>query len=494
MTRLPSIRLTSLKLRLPWVHEVELAPDQAERAAAWALYVELVARVVELVRRVALQHVVTSRAVPPRRPGAARAAGFALASLLLAAACRDATGPDPVTTPARPDAGAGDLAAVTAGYSVTCALDQAGRPYCWGLNFRGELVAGDTATFLTRPTPVAGIPAPLQAIAAGGDHQCALAADGRAYCWGTNLFGQLGTGATSTGIGTRAPGPAPVAGGLVFRSISAGFSHTCAVTAAGAAYCWGANAYGQLGAGAGAPCDYTDPVRCVAAVPVPVAGGLVFRQVSVGRWHTCGVTADDVAYCWGHNQDGELGDPTVPIQCGAFPERAACLRDVPVPIAGGLRFRQVAAGGLHSCGLTTAGAAYCWGLVTGDAAIGAYELGNPAVLGSPSGPRGSRVPVAVEGGLTFSDIAVGTSGSCALTAAGRAVCWGSNNFGQMGVGGTDPTASTRPLAVGMPAAAAAPVPTEDDHVCALTTTGRIWCWGGDNYFCEHIMLPLSASG
>jgi len=164
--------------------------------------------------------------------------------------------------------------------------------------------------------------------------------------------------------------PAPVAGGLRFRKVAAGLWHTCGVTVDYLAYCWGWNNYGQLG-------DGTAERRLA---PVAVVGGLQFKDVAVGTQHTCGVTLSDRSYCWGRNDLGQLGIGT------------RDTRKRPVPVVGGLRFETVTTGfserdsvsGLHTCGLTTDEIAYCWG------ANRFGQLGNP-VQGF------SAVPVRVSG-------------------------------------------------------------------------------------------------
>jgi alpha-tubulin suppressor-like RCC1 family protein len=136
---------------------------------------------------------------------------------------------------------------------------------------------------------------------------------------------------------------------------------------------------------------------------------LAFRQVSAGGEHTCGVTTDDRAYCWGRNFSGELGDGTTTDH------------STPVAVTGGLRFRQVSAGGAHTCGLTTDDRAYCWGA--------------GGLLGD--GTTTPRLnPVAVAGGRRFRQVSAGSSHSCAVTPFDRAFCWGFNPSGQLGDGTT----------------------------------------------------------
>ena len=100
--------------------------------------------------------------------------------------------------------------------------------------------------------------------------------------------------------------------------------------------------------------------------PVAVAGGLFFREVSAGASHTCGVTSDNQAYCWGSSSDGQLGDGTT------------TNRPTPVAVAGGLRFRLVSGGVFHTCGVVTGNRAYCWG----DNTFG--QLGNGSRIDSPT--------------------------------------------------------------------------------------------------------------
>jgi len=95
-------------------------------------------------------------------------------------------------------------------------------------------------------------------LALGGSHTCGLVAGGVAYCWGSNFGGQLGEGST-----TDASGPKAVGGGLTFKAIAAGIdNYTCGITTTGVAYCWGRNEVGQLGNGGTSD----------SAMPVAVSG------------------------------------------------------------------------------------------------------------------------------------------------------------------------------------------------------------------------------
>lgn len=404
--------------------------------------------------------------------------------LALTAGCSDSTGAgDQVVV--QPDKKSGAFTAVGVGDNATCALDNVGRAYCWGSNFVGELGTIDTAHVVKVPTLVANQPGTFSFLSVGAKHQCALTADGRAYCWGGIGGDKLGAGVTVQ------PGHiAPVAGGLAFASISVGDGYTCGITTEQMAYCWGSSENGQLGAGAVAACNYSSS-PCIVDAPVPVTGDLHFAQISAGYLHTCGVTVDGTGYCWGDNRSGQLGDPSVPIHCVAFPAAAQCVRDVPNPVAGGLKFTQIVAGAYHTCGITTLGKAYCWGLVTADSQNQAFALGNGASTGELGTQRGSRVPVPVDGEFTFGEITAGWDVSCGLTVNGEGVCWGDNRWGQLGTGSTAPYQASSPQLVRMPLAQHAPAIDTDFHACALTPTGRVWCWGGANWFGEIGSEPLA---
>jgi alpha-tubulin suppressor-like RCC1 family protein len=232
--------------------------------------------------------------------------------------------------------------AVTVGAIHTCGLAAAGAAYCWGSNGRGQLGRGidlniDTVSVSAVPLAVSGGLSFATVTSGGGDHTCGLTAAGVAYCWGVNIYGEIGDGTT----GTDRPSPVRVTGGLTFAALSTGSAHTCGVTLAGDVFCWGVNFTGQLG-------DGTTTHR---SNPVPVAGGLKFTAVSAGPYsdHTCALSAAGAAYCWGYNNNGQLGDGTTIDHL------------TPVPVTGGLTFASVTVGASYTCGLTLSGDAYCWG-------------------------------------------------------------------------------------------------------------------------------------
>lgn len=291
------------------------------------------------------------------------------------------------------------FAAISAGHGFTCALSTSGVPYCWGDNRFGQLGIGSQAP-TGRPAKVGIEGVAFQSISAGDSHACAVTTAGVAYCWGSNAGGRLGTGGTSGGHTV----PVAVGGHLTFRAISAGYFHTCALTRDGAVYCWGRNEMGEVGNAPrrqsslpvrvpassafrlvhsavqfdytcgvdanGAPLCWgadcfaqlgvdslleqcgTPPMPC-STKPASVHATGAFRTVTLEFSHTCALTTEGAALCWGDNNAGQLGT-------GNTGDRSA----VPVPVGGALVFRALAAGREFTCGITAQGAPQCWGLNT----------------------------------------------------------------------------------------------------------------------------------
>lgn len=338
---------------------------------------------------------------------------------------------------------------ITAAPLHSCAIAASGVPYCWGGNGYGELGDGTTRD---RPTPVAVVGAPIfTSIAAGFTHGCGLTANGSAYCWGSNDHGQLGEGTQDNFIHA----PVPVAGGHAFTSLSLGTSHACGVATTGTAYCWGSyldDFEGRNGNGTGRG----------SLAPLAVAGGLRFNTVSTGYIHTCGLTTAGAAWCWGSNSQGQLGVPNPP------PGGISPISYLPVTVSGGLEFSALSTGGRHTCALTRTGAAYCWG------------EGIMGQLGTGSAVPFSTTPLPVSGGLSFVAINSDVMHTCGITASGAVYCWGANSSGQTGPAsdtciGSTPCNLVPRLIPGLPAVTQ--IATGWDHTCALANNGNVYCWG-----------------
>ena len=301
-------------------------------------------------------------------------------------------------------------------------------------------------------------------IAAGNAHSCAIE-NSRAYCWGENDYGQLGDGRTAdSGVPVAVDASGALAGQQITQ-ISAGGGgglDTCALTSTGAAFCWGSNYDGGLGAG-----------RTGSSSSVPVAvdtgGALAGRklvQISTGSNGACVLDSAGAAYCWGDNAYWELGDG----RGGSDGDYSA----VPVPVQAtgalaGKTLTQITAGWLYGRALDTAGAAYCWG--TG-------ALGRTGT---------SSVPVAVDtsgalAGRPLIEVSAGLGETCALARTGAADCWGDNSDGELGNGST--ASSAVPVAVDTHGALAgkilAQVTAGAFHACAADSAHAVYCWGDND--------------
>lgn len=252
-----------------------------------------------------------------------------------------------------------DATILAAGDSHTCGVT-AGSIECLGDNQSGEVGDG---TFLRRPDPVAiAMPTDVAEIETSphmGASTCARSG-GQVYCWGANDARQLGDGATTMHT-TCVSGPSrydcsnvavQVAGITDATDIAVGASHACAVLATHHVVCWGANNYGQLGTGD--MLDHPDPTE--------VAGLTTAVEVAAGATHTCARNMDGSVACWGSNRRGELGDDMMEghTSCTLGGTTQDCSRS-PVTVSGLTGATQLAAGLKHTCALTTAGEVFCWG-------------------------------------------------------------------------------------------------------------------------------------
>lgn len=318
--------------------------------------------------------------------------------------------------------------AIETGAFYSCGLTADGRAWCWGENFAGRLGIASSAAYVATPQPVAGNHA-FERLFPGTASTCALTADGAAWCWGTSFSGELGV----PGNGARFDTPVRVAAGLTFKDFGMGSAYACGLTAAGELYCWGA-----------AP-HLAEPTHIpskVDAVP--------FTDFAAGEYHACGLDVEGSAWCWGEGVNGELG-------------RGDSLSSmVPMKVDGDRRFTSVAAGWRRTCAIDVQERAVCWG-------VGIYQ---ERVL----------TPRIVNGTRAFVALAVGPYYTCGLTDDGAAYCWGWSGSGAVGSVfdlGTWLLSPTRVDAAEEWVSISAD--GIGDHTCAITAQGEAWCWGSNQY-------------
>lgn len=245
------------------------------------------------------------------------------------------------------------LLAISASVFSTCALDGRGRAYCWGQNEYGAVGDGTAAegSFVLRPKAVAnGV---RFTALDGGWPNCGIGRDQRVYCWGAipgsydpGMYRPPGDCTTAYYLwyqGRPCTVPIPLDTELRFATLAA---DRCALTAQGAAYCWGDGYYGTFGDGR---------VGVYSVPPVAVSGGLRFTRLTSGAAHVCGLDLTGTAYCWGNNFAGPLGIG----EHGSIDGMS--LRAEPTPVSTSERFVDLVAGTYHTCALTADERVWCWG-------------------------------------------------------------------------------------------------------------------------------------
>ena len=313
--------------------------------------------------------------------------------------------------------------------------------YGWGSSRFGKLGDGTTTSKSSPVTVVGGI-TNWSTVSAGQEHSLGLTSTGILYAWGYNQSGQLGDGTT-----VSKNSPVTVIGGITnWSKVSAG-GLSLGLTSTGILYAWGVNSSGQLGTG-----NTTN-----RSSPVTVVGGITnWSQLSASSSQSLGLTSTGIAYAWGNNNYGQLGDGTT------------TNRSSPVTVVGGItNWSQVSAGGDHNLGLTSTGIAYAWG------------QGFTGVLGDGTTTNRSS-PVTVVGGITnWSQLSAGAQHSLGLTSTGVAYAWGSNQFGRLG-DGTE-TSTSSPVTVVGGITNWSQLSASASHSLGLTSTGIAYAWGNNGY-------------
>ncbi len=355
--------------------------------------------------------------------------------------------------------------AVVQAVDLSCSLVDS-RVFCWGLNSTGAL-GNNTTTASYVPTAVdtTGVLAgkTSTAVAGGTNFNCTIA-NSLLYCWGSGANGRLGNNSTANSLVPVAVDTTGVLSGKTILQISGGFNHACAVASDNNAYCWGLNSQGQLGDN-----SLTQRLVPVAVNTAGVLAGKTIKQLSAGGEHTCAIASDDLAYCWGFNTYGQLGD------------NSTTRRTVPVAVntAGvlaGKTIKSIAAYNYSTCVIASDDQAYCWGR---------NDVGR---LGNNNMPNNSSVPVAVYtagvlAGKTIKYMSEGHgSVPCVVASDDQAYCWGAGTFYQLGngVSGNSPV----PVAVDTSGVLAGKtiksITSRGNSVCAIASDDQLYCWGDNS--------------
>jgi cysteine-rich repeat protein len=319
-------------------------------------------------------------------------------------------------------------------------------------------------------------PQPTPPLSVGVHHACAVMSDGAVKCWGSNDWGKLGNGTMWAHWGdepgeTAQNAPAADLGpGQKAVSVAAGAHHTCALLETGRVKCWGLNGTGFLGTG--------DTLQRSAPPADPVDLGThgdgspyVAKSISVGQEFSCAVLDDDTVKCWGDNRFGQLGvgdtnntnAPTLPVR---FPDGTA------------LRARALVTGEWHACAITLGGDVTCWGADYGVLGQGTdiYNVPNPGI------------PTRLGFGLKALELSrANAAHTCAVLDDGNTKCWGNGGYGQLGVGDSS-NRGKRPSEMGdnLPAVdfgtgrMAYELATGGAHTCARLDNGQVKCWGNND--------------
>lgn len=335
------------------------------------------------------------------------------------------------TTPLQVTIAGGPWVQIEAGQQYTCGRRADGLVNCWGESWGGGHGTGIGAeTEFFFPYKIAGSPwRDISTNGDGFDFSCGVKTDGTGWCWGDNGTGQLGINSSLIEIFPQTQ----IFGGGTWLKISTGGGHACGIKSDNLAYCWGMNFDGQLG----------DGTNVYKNAPVLVAGGGSWKNISSGVYHTCGIRSNDTLWCWGDNWGGQLGDNTTGD------------KNAPVQVTGGGSWKSVFASYSDTCGIKSDDTLWCWG------------YGNNGELGQGAFAS-SLVPVQVAGGGTWKSV----DSHCGIKTDSTGWCWGYGGNGQIGNGSY--ADSNVPVQLGGQWLS---LSSGSEASCGVMVDGTLWCWG-----------------
>ena len=339
-----------------------------------------------------------------------------------------------------------NLKSISQGMFHSCSVDDNNNIYCWGLNENSEFGTGTLFSGQSIDQPVSSeTSGSFDSISSGYFYNCAVKNDGTLWCWGENWNGEFGNGTTiSSNI------PVKISTGHIWTKISAGGYHTCGVDDSGTLWCWGDNFSGQLGNGTND--------NSLIPVKVQFPDNVTIQTVSAGGFHTCAVDYNNDLWCWGRNDYGQVGNDStenvnVPVKIeNTFP----------------LPWIDISAGTFISCGIDTYGGLWCWGK-NDKGQLGDIRFGEE--LHSPK--------QRVFHGIHIASVSAAEDHGCAIDISHSLICWGDNDYGQLGVGNEDE--------INMPVKVMndngtrwKSVSVGISRTCGIDSDGISWCWGANS--------------
>lgn len=286
----------------------------------------------------------------------------------------------------------------------------------------------------------------ISEMSAIGNQGCLQTQDKKTFCWGDNRFSQLGITTSKDYVQLLEITTFPR-----WETLRIGLFHSCGITKAQkeggdwfALKCWGDNGYGQIG----------DPTQQKVLTPTTVDPNTEYKSISVGLYHTCGISKDGIAKCWGRGDFVQLG--LVDIKSSK----------VPLTVDPNLKFKSIASGAYHTCAIKEDDTLRCWGR---------SDFGQ---LGTGT-THSQGVVQDIDLETKYKQISLGDFHTCGITFQNQIKCWGKNDFGQVGVGHQEPV--TKPTLVAGTIKFNR-VKAGKFHTCAETLTHDLYCWGRNNYF------------
>jgi alpha-tubulin suppressor-like RCC1 family protein len=323
----------------------------------------------------------------------------------------------------------------------SCSVDRKGQLRCAGYNVFGNLGNNSTTTsYVTTATLIDEVNT-YQTVATGVYHSCAIQRDGLMRCWGWNHYGAVGDGSQYNIIYQ----PTLVSGSEKFSQVAVSYYTTCGLTSAGQLFCWGGNL-----------ASFGDGTNNQSLVPKKVQSDKRYIKISGRTNGFCGITDLNELFCWGYNNTNQLGFPTgTPSPSG-----------VPIRIDGNEKYKEIAVGTYHSCGITITNELKCWGTNTYS------QIGTGAAT-----PTIHPNPTLV--GTNYIKVSPGNLHTCGIKDTGEARCWGANLYYQSS--SSLGTGNVTTHAVVDSGTTYSDIYTENDMSCGITRRGEIRCWGRQSY-------------